>query len=112
MRLRGAARDAFLFVTPEYNRSVPGAMKKAVDCLGRSGGASRWDLLGITPPEASARWSTGAPLWQIFSAPCCALSLNSAFLAMSTRVTFNPAQRSADTLAGMLEEPVRETVRR
>ena len=26
--------DAFIFVTPEYNHGVPGALKNAVDCLG------------------------------------------------------------------------------
>jgi NAD(P)H-dependent FMN reductase len=27
-----AAADAVLFVTPEYNRSIPGALKNAIDC--------------------------------------------------------------------------------
>ncbi|MFT8396462.1 NADPH-dependent FMN reductase [Propionibacterium sp.] len=26
--------DGFIFITPEYNHSVPGGMKNAVDCLG------------------------------------------------------------------------------
>lgn len=28
------ACDAYIFVTPEYNHGVPGALKNAVDCLG------------------------------------------------------------------------------
>ena len=38
------AADAVLFVTPEYNRSVPGVLKNALDVGSRSQqGASAWD---------------------------------------------------------------------
>ncbi len=39
-RIRGA--DAVLFVTPEYNRSVPGALKNAIDVGSRPYGHSVW----------------------------------------------------------------------
>lgn len=39
-RLRAA--DAVLFVTPEYNRSVPGALKNAIDVGSRPYGKSAW----------------------------------------------------------------------
>lgn len=35
--------DAYLFVTPEYNRSVPGALKNALDVGGRPYGSNFWD---------------------------------------------------------------------
>ncbi len=35
--------DAVLFVTPEYNRSVPGALKNAIDVGSRPYGRSVWD---------------------------------------------------------------------
>ncbi|WP_293904306.1 NAD(P)H-dependent oxidoreductase [Phenylobacterium sp.] len=38
-----AAHDAVLFVTPEYNRSVPGVLKNAVDVGSRPYGASAWN---------------------------------------------------------------------
>ena len=38
-----AAADAVLFVTPEYNRSVPGVLKNAVDVGSRPYGASVWN---------------------------------------------------------------------
>ena len=38
--LRG--RDAVLFVTPEYNRSVPGVLKNAIDVGSRPYGQSVW----------------------------------------------------------------------
>ncbi|HTT13713.1 MAG TPA: NADPH-dependent FMN reductase [Burkholderiaceae bacterium] len=39
-RIRRA--DAYLFVTPEYNRSVPGALKNAIDVGSRPYGQSSW----------------------------------------------------------------------
>ncbi|MEP7303504.1 MAG: NAD(P)H-dependent oxidoreductase [Caldimonas sp.] len=37
-----AAADALLFVTPEYNRSVPGVLKNAIDVGSRPYGKSVW----------------------------------------------------------------------
>ena len=37
------AADAVLFVTPEYNRSVPGVLKNALDVGSRPYGKSAWD---------------------------------------------------------------------
>jgi chromate reductase len=42
-RQKVAAADAVLFVTPEYNRSVPGALKNAIDVGSRPYGASVWN---------------------------------------------------------------------
>ena len=36
-----AAVDAVLFVTPEYNRSIPGALKNAIDWASRLGNRTR-----------------------------------------------------------------------
>jgi len=35
--------DAYLFVTPEYNRSVPGVLKNAIDVGSRPYGKSSWE---------------------------------------------------------------------
>ena len=42
-RDRIRAADAVLFITPEYNRSVPAAMKNALDVGSRPYGQSVWD---------------------------------------------------------------------
>ena len=42
-RQRIKAADAVLFVTPEYNRSVPAALKNALDVGSRPYGSSVWD---------------------------------------------------------------------
>jgi chromate reductase len=40
---RVEAADAVLFITPEYNRSVPGALKNAIDIGSRPYGKSSWN---------------------------------------------------------------------
>lgn len=41
-RARIRAHDAVLFVTPEYNRSIPGALKNAIDVGSRPYGQAVW----------------------------------------------------------------------
>lgn len=48
-----AAARGVLFVTPEYNRSVPGVLKNAIDHASRPYGQSAWDgkpagILGVS----------------------------------------------------------------
>ncbi len=48
------ASDAVLFVTPEYNRSIPGALKNAIDWGSRPWGESSWAgrpaaIMGASP---------------------------------------------------------------
>ncbi len=40
-----AASDAILFVTPEYNRSIPGALKNAIDWASRPAGDNSFDQM-------------------------------------------------------------------
>jgi len=44
-RERIVSNDAVLFFTPEYNRSVPGVLKNALDVGSRPYGQSSWDGL-------------------------------------------------------------------
>jgi chromate reductase len=48
--------DAVLFVTPEYNRSVPGVLKNAIDIASRPYGKSAWNA----KPAAVISVSPGA----------------------------------------------------
>lgn len=43
LKQRIAAADAVLFVTPEYNRSIPGVLKNAIDWPSRPYGKSVWE---------------------------------------------------------------------
>lgn len=51
-----AASDAVLFVTPEYNRSIPGALKNAIDWASRPWGQNSFDHI----PAAVIGASVGA----------------------------------------------------
>ncbi|MES2952839.1 MAG: NAD(P)H-dependent oxidoreductase [Pseudomonadota bacterium] len=49
--------DGLLFVTPEYNRSIPGVLKNAIDHASRPYGHSAWEgkpagVLGVSPGAA------------------------------------------------------------
>ena len=53
------AQDAVLFVTPEYNRSVPGALKNAIDVGSRPYGNSAWQgkpaaIVSVSPGALGA----------------------------------------------------------
>lgn len=48
------ACDGLLFVTPEYNRSIPGVLKNAIDHVSRPWGAGAWigipaAVIGVSP---------------------------------------------------------------
>lgn len=58
-RARIAASDAVVFVTPEYNRSVPGVLKNAIDIGSRPYGKSAWagkpaGIVSVSPGALSA----------------------------------------------------------
>lgn len=58
-RQRVRAADAVLFVTPEYNRSVPAALKNALDVASRPYGQSAWDgkpgaVISVSPGALGA----------------------------------------------------------
>ena len=54
-----AAVDAVLFVTPEYNRSVPGVLKNAIDIVSRPYGQNAFDgkpgaVVSVSPSNIGA----------------------------------------------------------
>lgn len=60
-RLRAEIKkhDAILFLTPEYNRSVPGCLKNALDVGSRPEGKNHWDgmpagVVSVTPYKLGA----------------------------------------------------------
>ena len=58
-RDRIRAVDALLYVTPEYNRSVPGVLKNAIDVGSRPYGRSVWDgkpgaVISVSPGAIGA----------------------------------------------------------
>lgn len=56
LKARVRAADSILFVTPEYNYSIPGVLKNAIDWASRPYGDSAWD----SKPVAVIGTSIGA----------------------------------------------------
>lgn len=59
LRAEVGSCDGFLFVTPEYNRSIPAALKNALDVGSRPYGQSVWNgkpggVIGVTPGALGA----------------------------------------------------------
>lgn len=59
LRERVRACDGLLFVTPEYNRSIPGVLKNAIDVGSRPYGSSCWErkpgaIVSATPGALGA----------------------------------------------------------
>ncbi len=77
-RQKVASSDAVLFVTPEYNRSIPAPLKNAIDVGSRPYGQSAWSgkpgaVISVSPAPsaASAPTSTCArPLFSLISIAC------------------------------------------
>jgi chromate reductase len=60
LKARVRAADAILFVTPEYNYSIPGVLKNAIDWGSRPYGDSAWDGKPVAMMSASAGALGGA----------------------------------------------------
>ena len=80
-RRRGAFRDAIraadavLFVTPEYNRSVPGVLKNAIDVGSRPSGKSAWSgkpggVVSVSPGALGAFGANHALRQSLVASTC------------------------------------------
>ena len=74
-RFRNAMResDAVLFVTPEYNRSMPACLKNAIDVGSRPPGKSVFDGMpaGVVSQKRSLSWQirSTSPCWSAACVP-------------------------------------------
>ena len=75
-RLKGqiASAQGLMFVTPEYNRSIPGVLKNAIDHASRPYGQNAWagkpaGILGasVGAPGTSTRNSICATFWRMWT---------------------------------------------
>ena len=67
------AFDAFVFVTPEYNRSIPAVLKNAIDFLYAEWNdkAAGFVSYGAWMPAGPGRSSTCGPCWGSCASPTC-----------------------------------------
>ncbi len=108
LKQRIRAADALLFVTPEYNYSIPGVLKNAIDWASRPYGDSAWDgkpaaIMGASSGEigtARAQYH----LRQI----CVFLNIHA---MTQPEVMIGNAEAKFDRGGALTDEPTRERVR-
>jgi chromate reductase, NAD(P)H dehydrogenase (quinone) len=108
-----AASDAVLFVTPEYNRSIPGALKNAIDWASRPWGQNSFDhvpaaVCGASPGQigtALAQQSLRGVLSfcnaRQMTAPECYVTMRPGLITDDGEVTDDS---TTDFLVGFLQE--------
>lgn len=98
-----AACDAFVFITPEYNHGVPGAMKNAFDSLGPEWVGKTVGFVGygsVSGVRAIEQWR------QIiinFSMPTVRAEVNLSIFTDWDGSEFTPDARRADEVTGLLD---------
>jgi len=109
LKTRLRAADAVLFVTPEYNYSIPGVLKNAIDWASRPYGESAWDGKPVAIMGASIG-RLGSARAQYHLRQCCV------FLNMyplnSPEVMIANAQDRFDADGNLIHEKTRELVGR
>lgn len=106
------ACDALLFVTPEYNRSIPGALKNALDTGSRPWGSNSWagrragilgtglNGAGTAVAQAHLRGILGALELDVMGGPEICLPWTADVL--STETTLRRLQRFLDAFASFV----------
>jgi len=108
-KARIRAADAILFATAEYNYSIPGVLKNAIDWASRPYGDSAWDgkPAGIMGASVGA---TGTARAQYHLRQCCVF-LNMFPVNRPEVMIANAAQRF-DSQGNLTDEPSREHIRK
>jgi chromate reductase len=105
--IRGA--DAILFVSPEYNYSIPGVLKNAIDWASRPYGQSAWSGKPVGVMGA-ATGILGTARMQ-YHLRQCFVFLNMYPLNLPEVMITNSAQRFDEQL-NLVDEPTREIMRK
>ena len=105
-RQRIAAADALLFITPEYNRSVPGVLKNAIDVASRPSGKSVWNgkpaaVISLTSGALGAFGANHHLRQSLVAINVPAMAHPEAYVAYGAKVFDDQGQLVADTRAFM-----------
>lgn len=102
------AADAIVFATPEYNYSIPGVLKNAIDCASRPYGDSAW----AGKPVAVMGASSG-----LFGSARAQYHLRQIFVALDLlpvnqpEVMIGNATKAFDTQGKLIDESSRKLIR-
>jgi chromate reductase len=85
-RQRVRSLDALLFVTPEYNRGLPGVLKNAIDVGSRPYGQNVWDkkpagVVSVTPGALGAMAAHHQLRHALFAVNVAAMALPEIYIA-------------------------------
>jgi chromate reductase len=108
-KARIRAADAILFVSPEYNYSIPGVLKNAIDWAARPYGQSAWNGKPVAVMGASTG-ILGTARMQ-YHLRQCFIFLNMYPLNQPEVMIANCAQRF-DEQGNLVDEPTRELIRK
>ena len=105
-RQRIAAADALLFITPEYNRSVPGVLKNAIDVASRPSGKSVWNgkpaaVISLTSGALGAFGANHHLRQSLVAINVPAMAHPEAYIGHGAKVFDDQGQLVADTRAFM-----------
>jgi chromate reductase, NAD(P)H dehydrogenase (quinone) len=109
LKQRIRAADALLIATPEYNHSIPGVLKNAIDWASRPYGDSAWGgkpaaILGASPGMLGTARAQGHLRQVLVALDVHALGQPEVLLANAAKL-FDPQGNLSD-------EPARERIRR
>jgi chromate reductase len=100
--------DAILFATPEYNYSIPGVLKNAIDCASRPYGESAWHGKPVAVMGASAG---------LFGSARAQYHLRQTFVTLDMfpvnqpEVMIGNAGKAFDAQGKLTDEPSQELIR-
>lgn len=103
-----AAADGVLFVTPEYNRGIPGVLKNAIDIGSRPYGESVWDQKPAAVISASPGAIGGFGANHQLRQTC--VFLNMPMMQQPEAYLGHVTDRSFDAAGGLSAGPLRELV--
>ena len=106
--MRIAAADALLFVTPEYNYSIPGGLKNAIDWASRLPDQP-FNKKPVAIMSASTGMLGGGRAQYHLRQSCVFLNM---FPLNKPEVIISRAQEKFDAQGNLTEEPTREQIRK
>jgi chromate reductase len=100
--------DAILFATPEYNYSIPGVLKNAIDCASRPYGDSAWSGKPVAVMGASTSATGSARAQYHLRQTFITLDMNQ---VIQPEVMVGNADKAFDAQGNLLDKKSKELIR-
>ena len=105
--------DAVLFVTPEYNRSIPGALKNAIDWASRPWGQNSFDhvpaaVIGASPGQIGTALAQQSLRGVLSFCNARQMTAPEAYITMRPGLITDDGEVTDETTAGFLADFVQQ----